>query len=87
LQITDIRIAIAEIANDYGRGFPAEFPLGVLSIDTDEGITGCDFISIPGIGPRQIGEQILNFVRPRLLRRNPAMQASGVGSPRPYSSD
>jgi len=71
LQITDIRIAIAEIANDYGRGFPAEFPLGVLSIDSDEGITGCDFISIPGIGPRQIGEQILNFVRPRLLRRNP----------------
>jgi L-alanine-DL-glutamate epimerase-like enolase superfamily enzyme len=71
LQITDVRVEIAEVPNDYGRGLPARFPLGVLSIETDEGITGHDFMSIPGIGPRQTGEQILNFVRPRLLNRNP----------------
>ena len=69
--ITDVRVEIADVPNDYGRGFPARFPLGVLSIETDEGITGYDFMSIPGIGPRQTGEQILNFVRPRLLNRNP----------------
>jgi len=71
LLITDVRVEIADVPNDYGRGFPARFPLGVLSIETDEGITGYDFMSIPGIGPRQTGEQILNFVRPRLLNRNP----------------
>lgn len=70
LQITDIRVEIAEVPNSYGRGQPAPFPLGVLSIETDEGITGYDFISLPGLGPQQIGEQILRFVRPRLLHRN-----------------
>lgn len=71
MQITDIRVELAGIPNEYGRGQPSKFPLGVLSIETDEGITGHDFISIPGLGPRQIGEQILSFVRPRLLGRNP----------------
>ena len=71
MQITDVRVEIADVPNDYGRGLPARFPLGVLSIETDEGITGYDFMSIPGIGPRQTGEQILNFIRPRLLHRNP----------------
>jgi L-alanine-DL-glutamate epimerase-like enolase superfamily enzyme len=71
LKITDIRVEIAEIRNDYGRGQHPDFPLGVLSIETDEGIAGHDFMSLPGIGPRQTGEQILNFVRPRLLGRNP----------------
>jgi L-alanine-DL-glutamate epimerase-like enolase superfamily enzyme len=71
LKITDIRVQIAEIRNEYGRGQSPDFPLGVLSIETDEGITGHDFMSLPGIGPRQTGEQILNFVRPRLIGRNP----------------
>jgi L-alanine-DL-glutamate epimerase-like enolase superfamily enzyme len=71
LKITDIRVQIAEIRNEYGRGQLPDFPLGVLSIETDEGIVGHDFMSLPGIGPRQTGEQILNFVRPRLLGRNP----------------
>jgi L-alanine-DL-glutamate epimerase-like enolase superfamily enzyme len=71
VRITDIRIELADIPIAYGRGQPSHFALGVLSIDTDEGISGHDFISMPGIGPRQTGAQILSFVRPRLIGRNP----------------
>jgi L-alanine-DL-glutamate epimerase-like enolase superfamily enzyme len=71
VRITDVRVEIAAIPIEYGRGFGEAFPLGVLSIETDEGLTGHDFISVPGLGPRQIGQQILTFVRPRLLGRNP----------------
>jgi L-alanine-DL-glutamate epimerase-like enolase superfamily enzyme len=71
MQITEIRIDIAEVPTGYGRGAPPTFSLGVLSIETSDGITGHAFISFPGIGPRQAGSQILGFVRPRLLGRNP----------------
>jgi L-alanine-DL-glutamate epimerase-like enolase superfamily enzyme len=71
VQITDVRVELAEIPTGYGRGSPPTFALGVLSIDTSEGLTGNAFISFPGIGPLHTGNQILSFVRPRLLGRNP----------------
>lgn len=71
MRITDVRVELADIPIRYGRGFGPTFPLGVITIETDDGLTGHDFISVPGLGPKQIGEQILTFVRPRLLNRNP----------------
>jgi L-alanine-DL-glutamate epimerase-like enolase superfamily enzyme len=71
VKITDIRVEVAEVPTGYGRGSPPNFSLGVLSIDTNDGVTGNAFISFPGIGPVQTGGQILAFVRPRLLGRNP----------------
>ncbi len=46
-------------------------PMGVLVISTDEGIDGHCFLSYPGPGPDAIANQIMRFVKPRLIGEDP----------------
>ena len=46
-------------------------PLGVLRIETDEGIEGNAFLSSPGPGPAAIADQIVTSVKPWLLGADP----------------
>jgi len=48
------------------------FQLGVLSIETDEGLVGNSFVSAgPGKGAVQLAEQIVQFVKPMLMGQDP----------------
>ncbi len=55
----------------FGVGTGGTVPLGVLSIRTDEGVEGNTFLSYPGPGPAAIGEQIVTFLKPILVGRDP----------------
>jgi L-alanine-DL-glutamate epimerase-like enolase superfamily enzyme len=46
-------------------------PMGVLRISTDEGLVGHSFLSFPGPGPAAIADQIVTFVKPLLIGRDP----------------
>ncbi|MBO0684032.1 MAG: mandelate racemase [Candidatus Dormibacteraeota bacterium] len=45
--------------------------MGVLTIDTDEGLQGVDFLSPPGPGPAIVGEQIVTYLKPLLVGKDP----------------
>ena len=42
-------------------------PLGVLRIQTDEGIEGNNFVSMPSAGATEVAGQILKFFKPILV--------------------
>jgi L-alanine-DL-glutamate epimerase-like enolase superfamily enzyme len=46
-------------------------PMGVLVIETDEGIDGNDFLSLPGPGPEAVAKQIVTFLAPLLIGEDP----------------
>ena len=74
MQITDITIAMHERSSPSLAVFgtrDGKLPMGVLRIETDEGIAGTDFLSYPGPGPEAIGREIVTFVKPLLLGADP----------------
>ncbi len=74
LTITDVRIIMHNRRSDSLDvfGIPdGNLPLGVLIVETNEGITGNSFLSFPGPGPRAIADQIVRFLKPLLLGSNP----------------
>ncbi len=55
-------------------GFPADSRLGILTIETDEGVSGHTFIAdqlAVGAGVEVVAKQIVEVVKPRLLGRDP----------------
>ena len=70
MKISAVGVKVAELPNSYGRGIPPKLKLGVLSIETDEGITGRTFVSGPGASP-EVVQQIASVIRPMLVGRNP----------------
>jgi L-alanine-DL-glutamate epimerase-like enolase superfamily enzyme len=73
VRITDITVILHErqLTPSASFGPSRPVPLGVLRVRTDEGIEGNAFLSSPGPGPAQIGEQIVNIVKPLLLGADP----------------
>ena len=73
MRITEITVVLHERRHTASASFgPARpVPLGVLRIQTDEGIEGNAFLSNPGPGPAQIAEQIVTVVKPWLLGEDP----------------
>jgi L-alanine-DL-glutamate epimerase-like enolase superfamily enzyme len=73
VRITDITVALHERKRTGSASFgPARpVPLGVLRVQTDEGIEGNAFLSSPGPGPAQIADQIVTVVKPWLLGADP----------------
>ncbi len=73
MRITDITVVLHERRHTASASFgPARpVPLGVLRIQTDEGIEGNAFLSNPGPGPTQIAEQVVSVVKPWLLGADP----------------
>src|ERR1700734_870540 len=73
VRITDITVVLHERQATASASFgPARpVPLGVLRIETDEGIEGNAFLSSPGPGPAQIADQITTIVKPWLLGADP----------------
>lgn len=73
MRITDIKVVLHERKPTGSASFgPARpVPLGVLRVQTDEGIEGNAFLSSPGPGPAQIADQIVTLVKPWLLGADP----------------
>ena len=75
MRITDVRVVLHERKTrarlPFGIGAGGTVPFGVLSIRTDEGLEGNTFLSFPGPGPAAIGEQIVTFLQPVLVGRDP----------------
>ena len=73
MRITDITVVLhqrqATASASFGPARPV--PLGVLRIETDEGIEGNAFLSSPGPGPAAIADQIVTVVKPWLLGADP----------------
>ena len=73
MRITDIKVVLHERKPTDSASFgPARpVPLGVLRVQTDEGIEGNAFLSSPGPGPAQIADQIVTVVKSWLLGADP----------------
>lgn len=74
MKITDIDVVMHDRDAGGLRVFSirdGKLPLGVLRIHTDEGIEGINFLSYPGPGPQEIARQIVTFVKPILVGRDP----------------
>jgi hypothetical protein len=82
VRITDITVVLHERRHTGSASFgPARpVPLGVLRIQTDEGIEGNAFLSNPGPGPVQIADQVVNVVKPWLLGDVHAPVGPGLGA-------
>ena len=74
MRISDIRVVLHDRkAGDLDVFGVADgnLPMGVLTISTDEGVEGHNFLSLPGPGPEIVGQQIVRHLKPILLGRNP----------------
>jgi L-alanine-DL-glutamate epimerase-like enolase superfamily enzyme len=78
VRITDITVVLhqrqATASASFGPGSSSTgrpVALGVLRIETDEGIEGNAFLSSPGPGPAAIADQIVTIVKPWLLGADP----------------
>ena len=74
MKITDVRVSIHRYIPPQTVGWPREAKLGILTIDTSEGISGHNFLfDVMPIGPgvEALAQQIMRVVKPRLLGRNP----------------
>ena len=75
MRITGVSVVLHERATrarlPFGIAAGGTVPLGVLSLRTDEGIEGHSFLSFPGPGPEAIGRQIVTFLQPVLVGRDP----------------
>ena len=74
MRITDVTVALHDRTSPTLDVFgvpDGRLPMGVLSIRTDEGLEGNNFISLPGPGPGTIAEQVVSVLGPLLVGRNP----------------
>jgi L-alanine-DL-glutamate epimerase-like enolase superfamily enzyme len=74
MKITDMSISVHGWTPPQTVGFPKEGKMGVLTIETDEGISGHNFLydqDAVSPGVEALARQIVRLVKPRLLGRNP----------------
>ena len=74
MKITDMRVSVHSYASPRVVGFPPDGKIGVLTIETDEGVTGHTFLADQlsiGPGVDALAKQIMSVVKPRLLGRDP----------------
>jgi L-alanine-DL-glutamate epimerase-like enolase superfamily enzyme len=74
VRITEISVVLHDRRTDVLKVFgvtDGKLPMGVLRIETDEGIEGNSFISSPGPGAEAIARQIVATLKPLLVGQNP----------------
>ena len=74
MRITDVSIVLHDRRTDVLQVFgvrDGRLPMGVLRIQTDEGVEGNSFVSSPGPGAAAVAEQIVTFIKPLLVGRDP----------------
>lgn len=73
MKITDVRVLLhrRQVRPGSLDPIPALCEFCVLTIDTDEGVSGHAFVGGPGPGPRVYRELLLTVVRPLLLGKDP----------------
>ena len=74
MRITDVSVVLHDRRTDVLKVFgitDGRLPMGVLRIETDEGIEGNDFISTPGPGAALVAQQIVTTLKPLLVGQNP----------------
>jgi L-alanine-DL-glutamate epimerase-like enolase superfamily enzyme len=74
VRITDVSIVLHDRRTDVLKVFgvrDGRLPMGVLRIETDEGIEGNSFVSSPGPGAEAVARQIVTFVKPLLVGQDP----------------
>src|SRR4051794_41076016 len=74
MRITDVRVVLHDRRSDTLAVFGVKdgrLPMGVLTIRTDEGVEGHNFLSLPGPGPEAVAKQILTYLKPLLLGEDP----------------
>jgi L-alanine-DL-glutamate epimerase-like enolase superfamily enzyme len=74
MKITDVRVSLHDYRCPDVVGFRAGGHIGVLSIDTSEGISGHTFLAGAmqiGPGVEVLAKQLITVVKPRLLGRDP----------------
>ncbi len=74
MRITDLSVSVHSYTPPRTVGFPNEGIMGVLTIDTDEGLRGHTFLfdqAAVGPGVEALGRQLVRDVKPRLLERDP----------------
>jgi L-alanine-DL-glutamate epimerase-like enolase superfamily enzyme len=73
-RIADVSVDLHDRRTDVLKVFgvpDGRLPMGVLRIRTDDGVEGNNFISSPGPGPAAVAEQIVTFLKPLLMGRDP----------------
>ena len=74
MRITDVSIVLHDRRTDVLKVFgvrDGRLPMGVLRIETDEGVEGNSFVSSPGPGAEAVARQIVTFIKPLLLGQDP----------------
>jgi L-alanine-DL-glutamate epimerase-like enolase superfamily enzyme len=74
VRITDVSVVLHDRRTDVLKVFAVRdgrLPMGVLRIETDEGIEGNSFLSSPGPGAAAVAEQIVRFLKPLLIGEDP----------------
>jgi L-alanine-DL-glutamate epimerase-like enolase superfamily enzyme len=74
VRITDVSIVLHDRRTDVLKVFgvrDGRLPMGVLRIETDEGIEGNSFVSSPGPGAAAVAAQIVTFIKPLLVGGDP----------------
>ena len=76
MQITNVKVDIFNWSTEpwktgVGVQFGAKRQLGVVSIETDEGITGNAFLGSSRMGAEHFVPGLIEFIKPMLLGRNP----------------
>lgn len=74
MKITNLSVVLhdrysTDVASFSSSG--GHLPMGVLVISTDEGVDGHCLLSSPGPGPDAIAQQIVRFIKPRLVGEDP----------------
>jgi L-alanine-DL-glutamate epimerase-like enolase superfamily enzyme len=74
MRISEVSVVLHDRRTDVLKPFAVtdgRLPMGVLRIETEEGIEGNSFLGAPGPGPRAVAEQICTFLKPLLVGADP----------------
>ena len=74
VRITDVSVVLHDRRTESLAvfGVPDGYlPMGVLTIDTDLGVQGHGFLSLPGPGPEAVARQIVTYLKPLLVGQDP----------------
>jgi L-alanine-DL-glutamate epimerase-like enolase superfamily enzyme len=74
VRVTGLSVVLHDRRTDVLEVFgvrDGRLPMGVLRIETDEGVEGNSFLSSPGPGAAAVAEQIVTFLKPLLLGQDP----------------
>jgi L-alanine-DL-glutamate epimerase-like enolase superfamily enzyme len=74
MRITDISVVLHDRMTQSLAVFgvpDGKLPMGVLTISTDEGVEGYNFLSLPGPGPEAVAQQVMTYLKPLLVGEDP----------------